>query len=258
MDVKRYNASYRIFVSIFRISQFFEMQDFDPHLALSQPRSAIGDRLGKMFVNRLKLKVKLDERKIGEILSGIDASSMGGEEAFAATAGRIIGHLGDVMSLGLTPAQSSVRTTAGSAAAQDRYLFHFETTDISRLRAEIKSLGFKSAVTPGGAVRLVHAIGRAAMLAFLDKGIDEVDAFREQMKAWYGFLTRDTLRVSANMGTKGQVEDGVFVVQLHGCADSKALLTTSPLVITNEINLVQLGKAMRGDVDTSFPVVYKE
>ena len=162
------------------------------------------------------------------------------------------------MSFGLTPAQSSVRTAAGSAAAQDRYLFHFETTDISRLRAEIKSLGFKSAVTPGGAVRLVHAIGRAAMLAFLDKGFDEVDAFREQMKAWYGFLTRETLRVSVNMGTKGQVEDGAFVVQLHGRADGKALLTTSPLVITNEINLVQLGKAMRGDVDTTFPVVYKE
>lgn len=50
----------------------------------------------------LQVRVRLDERRIGEILQGIDSASMG--PAFVSTAGRLLGHLGDVMTLGFTPA----------------------------------------------------------------------------------------------------------------------------------------------------------
>ena len=48
------------------------------------------------------MRVRLDERRIGEILQGIDSASMG--PAFVSTAGRLLGHLGDVLTLGFTPA----------------------------------------------------------------------------------------------------------------------------------------------------------
>lgn len=47
-----------------------------------------------------------------------------------------------------------------------QYLFVFESSDISRLRADVQSLGFQSLITPGGAVRLVHAVARAFLSAF--------------------------------------------------------------------------------------------
>ena len=236
-------------------------QDEDAHKALSQPRTTVGDRLGRMFVNRLKVRVRLDERRIAEILSGIDGTSMGGEGAFTATAGRIIGHLGDVMTLAFTPAGADMTapaTAAGPPPAPDRYLFHFESSDISRLRADVQSLGFQSAVTPGGIVRLLHAIVRAAQLAFKERPPEELEALRDQMKGWYNLLTREDLNVSVCVDTAGEVENNQFIVKLSGKADEAALRATSPLVLTNEIDLVPLGKMMRGDHDMTFPPVFKE
>jgi hypothetical protein len=77
------------------------LQDADPVQALSCPRTKVGDRLGRFIVNRLRVRVRLDERRIGEILAGVDAATMG--PAFVSTAGRLLGHLGDVMTLGFTP-----------------------------------------------------------------------------------------------------------------------------------------------------------
>lgn len=227
------------------------MQDADPVKALTQPRTTVGDRLGRLIVNRLKVRVRLDERRIGEILAGIDGASMGGDGAFTATAGRIIGHLGDVMTLGFTPAGGDPSapgfTAAGAPPAPDRYLFQCESSDISRLRADVQSLGFQSAITPGGAVRLVHAIVRAAMLAFLERSPEEVQAYREKMSGWYRLMTREALNISMCMDTKGEVQGGVFMAMFSGKADEAALRATSPLVLTNELDLVPLGKAMRGD-----------
>jgi hypothetical protein len=229
-----------------------ERDDEDPSKALSQPRTSVGDKLGRLIVNRLKLRVRLDERRIGEILSGIDGASMGGVDAFTATAGRIIGHLGDVMALGFCPAGGGDpvvpgATAAGGLPAPDSYLLHVESSDISRLRAELQSLGFRSAITPGGAVRLVHAVARAAQIGFLGRSPDELEAWREQMKGWYGLMIREALGMSACIDTKGEVEGNSFVVTLSGRADDSALRATSPMVVTNEVDLVALGKAMRGD-----------
>lgn len=225
--------------------------DKDPSKVLSQPRTSLGERLGRLIVNRLKLRVRLDERRIGEILSGIDGASMGGDTAFTVTAGRIIGHLGDVMALGFVPAGSHPtvpgETASGLASSPDRYLMHMESSDISRLRAEIQSLGFQSAINPGGAVRLVHAFVRAASLGFLGRSAAEMEFFRDRMKGWYNLMTKEALNVSACIDVSGEVKDTSFIMTLCGEAVESQLRATSPLVVTNEIDLVPLGKAMRGD-----------
>lgn len=166
--------------------------------------------------------MRLDERRIGEILQGIDSNSMG--PAFVSTAGRLLGHLGDVMTLGFTPmapgAPHGVQVAKGYEAVvwcrflsvgvdvcgsvlsckrrvacascfvllcylstalplggisvyrpqppvtstphacyscladpkaleeqPSQYLLQFESSDISRLRADVQSLGFASLVT---------------------------------------------------------------------------------------------------------------
>jgi hypothetical protein len=229
-----------------------DADDADPVKVLTQPRTKVGDKLGKLIVSRLQVKVRLDERRIGEILGGLNATTMGGNEAFIATAGRILGHLGDVMTLGFTP------TAAGSNGDEDgdtnrQYLFQFESSDISRLRADVASLGFQSLVTPGGAVRLVHSALRAFLIAFQKDAPDaaeRMEALQISMQQWYQLMTRDALDISVCLDAKGEVvaeKRGDFIVTLSGQADEAALRATSPLVLTNELELVRLGRAMRGD-----------
>jgi len=225
-----------------------ENDDQDPRKALTQPRTMVGDRLGRMIINRLKVKVRLDERRIGEIMSGLDSKTLGSNEAFISTAGRIISHLGDVMNFGLVPSANTGLLLASDApSAPEKYLLHFESTDISRLRAEVQSLGFQSAITPGGAIRLIHALVRAAGIAFLGKTTEELLDFRHKMEGWYSLLTRDALNLSMCIDTSGEVVDGVFIASFRGSAEDGAVRATSPLIVTNELDLVPLGKAMRGD-----------
>ena len=225
-----------------------ENDDQDPRKALTQPRTMVGDRLGRMIINRLKVKVRLDERRIGEIMSGLDSQTLGSNEAFISTAGRIISHLGDVMNFGLVPsANPGILLASDAPSAPEKYLLHFESTDISRLRAEVQSLGFQSAITPGGAIRLIHALVRAAGIAFLGKTSEELLDFRHKMEGWYSLLTRDALNLSMCIDTSGEVVDGVFIASFRGSAEDGAVRATSPLIVTNELDLVPLGKAMRGD-----------
>jgi hypothetical protein len=222
--------------------------DADAHKALTQPRTMVADRLGRVIVNRLRVRARLDERRVGEILSGLDAAAMGGDGAAArATAARIVAHLGDVLTMAFSPAAPA----AGGAPGQ--YLLQLESTDVSRLRADLQSLGFQSAVTPGGAVRLVHAVLAAAASAFRDRPAEELAALREACEGWYALLTREALDASACVDAAGEVRGGEFIVRLAGTADPAALRATSPLVLTNEIDLVPLGKAMRGDPPAAPP-----
>lgn len=222
--------------------------DNDARKALTQPRTLVGDKLGRMIINRLKVKVRLDERRIGEIMSGLDSATLGSNDAFVNTAGRIISHLGDVMNFGLVPSTNTTLLLPSEAPTNpDKYLMHLESTDISRLRADVQSLGFQSAITPGGAVRLIHALLRAAGIAFLGKSSEELLDLRIKMEGWYNLLTRDALNLSMCIDTSGEVVDGVFIASFKGTAEDEAVRATSPLIVTNELDLVPLGKAMRGD-----------
>ncbi|KAL4421597.1 hypothetical protein ABPG75_010888 [Micractinium tetrahymenae] len=235
-----------------------EADDADPEKVLSCPRTKVGDRLGRMIVNRLKVRVRLDERRIGEILQGIDSASMG--PAFVSTAGRLLGHLGDVMTLGFTPVAPDPK---GPEEPPTQYLLQFESSDISRLRADVQSLGFVSLVTPGGMVRLAHAVVINFLLAFKGMSRDVLAPVEERFRTWYGNMSRAGLDISmcvdAKAGLVGQdgsrsgsssggiAGSGQCMVRLSGTADDEALRETSPLILINDLDLVPLGRAMRGD-----------
>eukprot|EP00887_Chlorella_sp_A99_P003983 scaffold11.g3983.t1 len=226
-----------------------EAEDGDAAKVLSQPRTCVGDRLGRLIVNRLKARVRLDERRIGEIMQGIDAGSMG--PAFASTAGRLLGHLGDVMTLGFTPAAPP--PGAPPEAPPSQYLFQFESSDISRLRVDVQSLGFVSAVTPGGLVRLAHALARAFLAAFKGASEAELEAVHERFQGWYSNMTREGLELSICVDAKAGLEGGAALLRLFGTADDAALRTTSPCVLTQDLDLRTLGRLMRGDHRTPQP-----
>lgn len=247
-----------------------EADDADPEKVLSCPRTKVGNRLGRMIVNRLKVRVRLDERRIGEILQGIDSASMG--PAFVSTAGRLLGHLGDVMTMGFTPVAPQDPKDAEQPPSQ--YLLQFESSDISRLRADVQSLGFVSLVTPGGMVRLAHAVVTNFLLAFKGMTREGLRPVEERFCTWYANMSRAGLDVSmcvdVKAGLVGQQGDGSSgpghissssssgstisagtgqcLVRLSGMADEDALRETSPLILVNDLDLVPLGRAMRGDL----------
>lgn len=76
---------------------------------------------------------------------------------------------------------------------------------------------------------------------------EEIRPFVERMQAWYRLMTRRALEVSLCVDIKGSAEGGDFVVHVAGTADDARVRETSPMVLTNDIDLVPLGKAMRGD-----------
>ena len=85
------------------------------------------------------------------------------------------------------------------------------------------------------------------MFAFKERPEEELTAFRERMQGWYRELTREALDVSVCLDVKGGTDSGPFVVSFSGTADDAHLRATSPLILNNEIDLVPLGRAMRGD-----------
>ncbi|EFN59785.1 hypothetical protein CHLNCDRAFT_56574 [Chlorella variabilis] len=229
--------------------QGLEAEDAEPDKVLSCPRTKVGDRLGRVIVNRLKVRVRLDERRIGEILHGIDSASMG--PAFVSTAGRLLGHLGDVMTLGFTPMAPTDPAAADQPPTQ--YLLQFESSDISRLRADVQSLGFVSLVTPGGMVRLAHAVVKNFLLAFKGMTPEALEPLEERFRTWYANMSRAGLDISMCVDAKAGLTEGTgqCVVRLSGAADDEALRETSPLILVNDLDLVPLGKAMRGDPPAS-------
>jgi hypothetical protein len=67
------------------------------------------------------------------------------------------------------------------------------------------------------------------------------------MEGWYRLMSREALDVSMCLDASAGVEGDALVLTFSGAADDDALRATSPLVLTNELELVPLGKAMRGD-----------
>ncbi len=61
----------------------------------------VGDKLGKVIVDRLKVRLRLNDARVAEILQGIDSAALG--DAYGATAARVLGCLGDVLTLAFTP-----------------------------------------------------------------------------------------------------------------------------------------------------------
>lgn len=71
----------------------------------------------------------------------------------------------------------------------------------------------------------------------------------ERFRAWYASMSRAGLDISMCVDAKAGLADGTghCLVRISGTADDAALRETSPLIVINDLDLVPLGKAMRGD-----------
>ncbi len=91
---------------------------------------------------------------------------------------------------------------------------------------------------------------------------DALAPLEERFRTWYGNMTRAGLDISMCVDAKaGLVGDGSgnnisggggagagqCLIRLSGTADDDALRETSPLILINDLDLVPLGRAMRGD-----------
>lgn len=93
---------------------------------------------------------------------------------------------------------------------------------------------------------------------------EALEPIEERFRTWYGNMSRAGLDISMCVDVKagllaavqdggggkhqaGSVGAGQCLVRLSGTADDDALRETSPLILVNDLDLVPLGRAMRGD-----------
>lgn len=78
---------------------------------------------------------------------------------------------------------------------------------------------------------------------------EALEPLEERFRSWYANMSRAGLDISMCVDARaGLTDNGAkCVVRLSGTADEAALRETSPLVAVNDIDLVPLGRAMRGD-----------
>lgn len=60
-------------------------------------------------------------------------------------------------------------------------------------------------------------------------------------------MTREGLEISICVDARAALEGGDALLRLWGTADDARLRTTSPAVVTQDLELKVLGQAMRGD-----------
>ena len=74
----------------------------------------------------------------------------------------------------------------------------------------------------------------------------------ERFRTWYASVTREGLDISMCVDAKAALAEGAegggqCLLRLSGAVDDTALRETSPLFLANDVDLVPLGRAMRGD-----------
>ncbi|KAL0041621.1 hypothetical protein WJX79_009772 [Trebouxia sp. C0005] len=114
-------------------------------------------KLGKVIVDGMRVRVRLDQQRIGSLLQGISPQAMGSQ--FADVASGVLSMLGDMASLSF----AGYHPDGGSDA---HFVLNMESSDVSNLNAELTQLGFRSGegVSPGRTLRIVQAISRAILL----------------------------------------------------------------------------------------------
>lgn len=123
-------------------------------LLASANREVGASHLGRVFVNRMHARLRIDEGRLRDVLMGLDKDTMGAE-AYAATVARLLSCTGDLLTLAL-------------GAINDRqYAVYLASTKWTSVRADLASLGFQSFVTPPKLLRLLHACVRALKTVLL-------------------------------------------------------------------------------------------
>lgn len=91
---------------------------------------------------------------------------------------------------------------------------------------------------------------------------EALEPLEQRFRTWYGNMSRPGLDISmcvdvkaglvsqeadSFVGSNNSTGMGQCIVRLSGTADDEALRETSPLILVNDLDLVPVGKAMRGD-----------
>lgn len=71
----------------------------------------------------------------------------------------------------------------------------------------------------------------------------------ERFRTWYANMSRAGLDLSVCVDARAGLAEGTghCLVRLSGAADDAALRETAPLIVVNDLDLVPLGRGMRGD-----------
>ena len=128
-------------------------------------------RLGAVAVDGARVRVRLDEAAIAELLGAVGPSGdafdvpAAGAVRLARTAAGVLAALGDVARVSFAPA-----ARATSADGAPLFVLVAESAAAASLHADVAGLAFATAdgVTPGRLVRLVQGLARAALLAAVD------------------------------------------------------------------------------------------
>lgn len=83
------------------------------------------------------------------------------------------------------------------------------------------------------------------------QGVSEesLQPLEERFRTWYSNMSRAGLDISMSVDAKAALADsnGHCLLRFVGAAEEDALRETSPLILVNDLDLVPLGRAMRGD-----------
>ncbi|DBA85094.1 TPA: hypothetical protein ACH3X2_005818 [Trebouxia sp. C0005] len=195
-------------------------------------------KLGKVIVDGMRVRVRLDQQRIGSLLQGISPQAMGSQ--FADVASGVLSMLGDMASLSF----AGYHPDGGSDA---HFVLNMESSDVSNLNAELTQLGFRSGegVSPGRTLRIVQAISRAILLT-TGRSPKSLKGFDSN---WHRHLTKETMDVAVCLAAESNVhrnsKSEPLMVHVAGTSDDA--FGTKPLSVTNEIELVSMIRALKGD-----------
>ncbi|CAL8467730.1 g7268 [Coccomyxa elongata] len=179
-------------------------------------------KLGKVLVNGLRVRVRLDEARLTELLRNATD---------AATSAGLLACLGDLATVSFDPHLSEEE-------GQEEYLLALESSEMANLRADVAAAGFVSgaAMSPGRLLRVAHALSRAILMTFSGTE-EEVAQMDGQYEAVYEHLVREALDVSVCLEGSATLEGPSkdMVVRLQGGSED-----TWPLSLTNDLDLATL------------------
>ncbi|KAK9802713.1 hypothetical protein WJX73_010173 [Symbiochloris irregularis] len=215
--------------------------------------------LGTFMVNSARVRLKLDEQRISELLQesserNLAARGSGGgmSEGAANATARILACLGDMGIASFTPGVSEEGTV--------RYEVKLETGEVANLAAELGSAGFKSGagISPGRLLRVAHALGRACLLTFRGgkESAERLAELDKHCEAAYEHLVREALDGSLSLHMRSFVQGQHLLLCMSGTpADVNGGVDSSyvagadgswPFIVSNDVDLAPLISDVRG------------
>ena len=229
-------------------------------------------RLGAVAVDGARVRVRLDETAIAELLGAVGPSGdafdvpAAGAVRLARTAAGVLAALGDVARVSFAPAARSV-----SSDGAPQFVLVAESAAAASLHADVAGLAFATAdgVTPGRLVRLAQGLARAALLAAVDAApprdsvdgsctpaasspplppatADAVATLDSRFEVAHSVLGRDALDASVCLDARAAVEGGALTLRVAGATGDDA---PPPLAVCNDVDLMTLFSAKPVDAD---------